>query len=979
MSGIVFCMRFLAAIVLPDLPTDVERSAAEELKGAVAKITGAELRVVPETDAPRERNFHVGATRRAAALSPATWRQDEVLVAPDGDDIVLAGHPERGAFYAVDVYLEDVCGVRWWTSTESFYPHLSELPSPPAAIRHAPPILFRETYFLDGYTNALFKVRSKGNFSSRTRYMFHDLERVPKSLGGDHRLFYYKGRGSAYHSFFEVLPPKLHFACHPEWYSMVAGKRTPRQLCLTNEEMTHAYIAETLRLLAEDPSVDFVSVSQNDWQGACECPDCRAVIEEEGAASGLYLRFANAVAEAVERVHPHVKVDTFAYQFTVRPPNRTRPRHNVVVRLCAFGSAVNEPYETGRLEDGFAADLAKWAQVAPGRLFVWDYVVDFWSYMLPHPNIRSLAPNVRLFARNGAVGVFEQGDALCAAGSFAALKHWYLAHLLWNPDVDAERLLADFLAGYYGRCAAPLMKEYIDVFEDCAARYAARGGRIRYGHSDVNDFVDAADARRARHIMARALAAAADDGPDFVRRVRRERISLDHAYLLNFIRWCEPGDRAAAVERWIADCREFGVEAHRETVDRGELDRYFGELRKSARRFTPVGRDFAPEAETGAAIQKAVDAANAAGGGRVVLKPCVYTSGTIYLKSNVELHLPKGAVLRGGARPDDYDDVTDPRVRKSPERSKKAFIACLFQDNVAITGEGVIDGQGVGFYDGVTPDGRHFLKPPHPRTRMIEFVGCTRVRFADVTLKDSPGWTCWLRKCENVVAERVKIHGDQRMINNDGFHIDGCRWVVVRGCDIRTGDDCIVMRAIRTRDGDSDLCRDVIVEDCSLDSTCQCIRLGCPSDGTISRGLFRNLRMRGFNGILSGHPTRYLQEGDHGNCRMEDILVEDCEIDVEAHPVSFWVDPGVTLRAFGNVTFRNIRLKGGRPVTLKGTGDTILRNVRFENVTGVVTADVPVEMRSVSDIDFRGFNVTSGPGLRSTPGENTGDSWERDP
>ena len=59
--------------------------------------------------------------------------------------------------------------------------------------------------------------------------------------------------------------------------------------------------------------------------------------------------------------------------------------------------------------------------------------------------------------------------------------------------------------------------------------------------------------------------------------------------------------------------------------------------------------------------------------------------------------------------------------------------------------------------------------------------------------------------------------------------------------------------------------------------------------------------------------------------------------------------------------------------------EDIAKNVRFENVTGVVTADVPVEMRSVSDIDFRGFNVTSGPGLRSTPGENTGDSWERDP
>ena len=390
-------------------------------------------------------------------------------------------------------------------------------------------------------------------------------------------------------------------------------------------------------------------------------------------------------------------------------------------------------------------------------------------------------------------------------------------------------------------------------------------------------------------------------------------------------------------------------------------------------------RDFAPSGATGAAIQKAIDDANAAGGGRVVLERSVYASGTIYMKSGVELHIPDGAVLRGGARPDDYDDVTDPRVRKSPERSKKAFIVCLFQDDVAITGGGVIDGQGVGFYDGTTPDGRHFLKPPHPRTRMVQFVGCRRVRFEDVTFKDSPGWTCWLRMCENVVAERVKIHGDQRMINNDGFHIDGCRRVAIRHCDIKTGDDCIIMRAIRTRDGESDLCEDVLVEDCTLDSTCQCVRLGCPSDGTIRRGMFRRLRMKGYNGVLSGHPTRYLQEGDHGHCVMEDIRVEDCDIDVEGSPISFWMDPGITLGGYGNVAFRNVRIRGRLPIKLQGTGDTVLRNVTFENVSGTIESDTPVVMKSVEGVRFVDFCVASGPGRKSPPGVNNGESWERDP
>lgn len=82
--------------------------------------------------------------------------------------------------------------------------------------------------------------------------------------------------------------------------------------------------------------------------------------------------------------------------------------------------------------------------------------------------------------------------------------------------------------------------------------------------------------------------------------------------------------------------------------------------------------DFVPDGRTGDAIQRAIDAANAAGGGRVTLERGIYESGTIYLKSHVELHIPEGAVLRGAARPEDYDDVDDPRITKAPEKSKKA-------------------------------------------------------------------------------------------------------------------------------------------------------------------------------------------------------------------------------------------------------------------------------------------------------------------
>ena len=389
--------------------------------------------------------------------------------------------------------------------------------------------------------------------------------------------------------------------------------------------------------------------------------------------------------------------------------------------------------------------------------------------------------------------------------------------------------------------------------------------------------------------------------------------------------------------------------------------------------------DFVPEAHSGAAIQKAIDAAYAAGGGRVALeRGVVYPSGTLYLKSRVELNVPEGAVILGGASPADYDDVDDPRIGRRPEKSAKAFVVCLDGEDVAITGKGTVDGQGVKFYD-VTSVlwERFYAKPPHPRPRMVEFFNCRNVRFEDVTLKDSPGWTCWIRKCENVVAERVKIVADQKMINSDGFHMDSCRHVRIRNCDLKTGDDCIVMRAIRTPGGEDLVCEDMVVEDCTLNSACQCVRLGCPSDGTIRNGVFRNLRMRGNNGVVSSHPVRYLLDGEHGSCRMEDIVVENCDIDVDGAAVAFSVEPGIVLRDFGNVVFRKTSLKSKKAIRLTGTGDTPLRNVVFEDVSGTVEAERPVEMSNVEGIRFDRFDVRSGRGKKAPAAVNKSDGWER--
>ena len=578
-----------ARIVLPDSPTEVERTAAAELADGFRRMSGIEAPVATEsaleppnhqtTKPPNHQtfSFFVGATRAAeAARGSDAWAPDEILVRPVEGGMVLAGDPARGPLYAVYTLLEDGYGVRWWTADEADWPKRPVLPAPRLDRRYAPPLRYREVSALGLYDPA-FRAKCKGNFVSRIRYAAYDAPPVPSALGGCHRLHFFEGRGSAYHSFFEILPPARHFDAHPEWYSLVGGERTPKQLCLANPEMEEAFIAETLRLLRADPDCDFLSVSQNDWQGACECPACRAVEAETGGVpAGPLLRFVNRVAEAVEREFPRVTVETFAYQYTRRAPTGVAPRRNVLVRLCDIECPFSVPLADADLPAAaaFRRDLADWCALAPGQVFVWDYVTDFHDYFVPHPNILSLGPNVRLFAGAGAVGLFEQGDTCSGAGELAPLRAWVLSHLLWDPAADDRALIREFVRGYWGAAAAPHILRYIALVNEPPA-----AGSVPVGcyHHDCSGWMPPATLVAAALAMERAAEAAAAAGEPYASRVRRELLAPRHAILLHWddcrafcekarVGWPWGDSRADAARRWVADARAAGVRVEKEKV-----------------------------------------------------------------------------------------------------------------------------------------------------------------------------------------------------------------------------------------------------------------------------------------------------------------------------------------------------------------------------------------------------------------------------
>ena len=230
-----------------------------------------------------------------------------------------------------------------------------------------------------------------------------------------------------------------------------------------------------------------------------------------------------------------------------------------------------------------------------------------------------------------------------------------------------------------------------------------------------------------------------------------------------------------------------------------------------------------------AAINKAIEAANKAGGGRVVVPPGVFLTGAIRLLSKVNLHVSKGATLKFATNVKAYEPIVHTRWEGMELMHLSPLIYAYEQTNIAVTGEGTLDGQGKSFFwkwhgnprYGGDPDK---LSQRAARARLYEFMDrnapveerifgdghwlrpqfiqpykCKNVLIEGVRIVDSPMWEVHPVMCQNVTIRGVHIetHGP----NNDGCDPESCKDVLIENCYFDTGDDCIAIKSGRNNDG----------------------------------------------------------------------------------------------------------------------------------------------------------------------------------
>ncbi|MHC4508353.1 MAG: glycoside hydrolase family 28 protein [Planctomycetota bacterium] len=205
------------------------------------------------------------------------------------------------------------------------------------------------------------------------------------------------------------------------------------------------------------------------------------------------------------------------------------------------------------------------------------------------------------------------------------------------------------------------------------------------------------------------------------------------------------------------------------------------------------------------AIQKAIDACHAAGGGMVYLPAGRYLSGALFLKSHVTLHISEGATLLASTGFDDFPPFKpDWRIR-TDDTQRSSLITGVDLENIAVTGRGTLNGQGKPWWDALREDKNRKEGQPkiltYGRPRVINLYRCRDILIEGVTIVDSPSWTVHPVGCENLVVNGISIINPESGPNTDGVNPESCRNVRIANCFIDTGDDCITLKSGKDEEG----------------------------------------------------------------------------------------------------------------------------------------------------------------------------------
>jgi len=321
-------------------------------------------------------------------------------------------------------------------------------------------------------------------------------------------------------------------------------------------------------------------------------------------------------------------------------------------------------------------------------------------------------------------------------------------------------------------------------------------------------------------------------------------------------------------------------------------------------------------------IQRAVDAAGAAGGGaRVLLRGGRrYLTGALVLKSGIEFHLADDAEILVSTDPGHFNG--------------RAAITAAGAQGLRITGTGTINGRSPEFMDHFDSTGE-WWRPKAFRPRLVALTGCQDLEIQDVTFRQAPSWTLHLLGCVHALVDGITIRNQLDVPNCDGIDPDHCRDLVIRNCHIACGDDAIVVKT--TRQGASyGPSTNIRVSDCVIETQDAGVKIGTETTQDISDVRFERCEIRTSS---RGICIQLRDEGDIYNVDFRDIRFVSRYfsdpwwgrgegISLTAIPRS----PTAKVGTIHDVRVTNVTGRAENSVRVSGSAQSRVRGVTLENV-----------------------------------------------
>jgi hypothetical protein len=343
------------------------------------------------------------------------------------------------------------------------------------------------------------------------------------------------------------LPRVETFKAHPEYFSLVQGKRVEKsQPCLSNPAVLAEMKKHILDFLSKNPDTELLHLGQYDYDQWCQCSNCLAMDAPQdrkvnatatwnARASTRMHKFLNELCAEIHKSHPDLPVSTYAYLQTMRPPTGITPYHGMVILYCMNSRCGRHLYEDAcpiidrarnggpSEDDNFGAGLMKWKRF-DNPLVLYSYIGDF-AMGSPFPTAYLMADEIKYVKNQGMIGwLTEWAPPASGRDDWYARKldNFIAAKLLWNTEADLGKLREDYFRKFYGKAAEPMKKQYkafekawLSRTEDCAI------------FAKNYPFLSDAVLEEARTNLAEAKKLAAQDTPVVQERVAKDQALFD--------------------------------------------------------------------------------------------------------------------------------------------------------------------------------------------------------------------------------------------------------------------------------------------------------------------------------------------------------------------------------------------------------------------------------------------------------------------